>query len=298
MCVPRCGALRQGCRGPAIPAYPPLPQWGTARRATRGASREEAERQTQRRPGLLQGYRDLPLADAPMLEVLRRASESVFVPLTVGGGIRDFTDSKGVHYDALAVAAEYFRSGADKARAPLRPAASLVLRAPVPVHATAQRGRGRVRRGHAALRCGCGRSATASAVVVSSRPRARGRRCHGSGDWSGTRGHTALRFCVADAAAAAWADMRGCLFGRFRSGRTRWRWRRRGTRRGARRRARPASRRSAPSTARRRWWCRSTRAASTCTARRTCGTRACAPPSAAPPARSGAGARNPQPKHA
>lgn len=43
----------------------------------------------------LQGYRDMPLKDAPMLEVLRRTSESVFVPLTVGGGIRDFTDRHG-----------------------------------------------------------------------------------------------------------------------------------------------------------------------------------------------------------
>lgn len=41
-----------------------------------------------------QGYRDMPLKDAPMLEVLRRTSESVFVPLTVGGGIRDFTDRR------------------------------------------------------------------------------------------------------------------------------------------------------------------------------------------------------------
>ena len=31
------------------------------------------------------GYRDLPLNDAPMLEVLKRSSETVFVPLTVGG---------------------------------------------------------------------------------------------------------------------------------------------------------------------------------------------------------------------
>ena len=44
------------------------------------------------------GYRDLPLTDAPMLEVLRRSSETVFVPLTVGGGIRDFTDSNGKSY--------------------------------------------------------------------------------------------------------------------------------------------------------------------------------------------------------
>lgn len=69
------------------------------------------------------GFRDFPLGDMPMLEVpsfvtssvpsprrsvetfhltfacflqvLRRASEKVFVPLTVGGGIRDFTDKEG-----------------------------------------------------------------------------------------------------------------------------------------------------------------------------------------------------------
>uniref|UniRef100_A0A0E0CY87 Glutamine amidotransferase domain-containing protein n=1 Tax=Oryza meridionalis TaxID=40149 RepID=A0A0E0CY87_9ORYZ len=41
------------------------------------------------------GFRDFPLGDLPMLEVLRCASEKVFVPLTVGGGIRDFTDANG-----------------------------------------------------------------------------------------------------------------------------------------------------------------------------------------------------------
>ena len=45
---------------------------------------------------------------------MRRASERVFVPLTVGGGIKEFTDSKGTFHSALRVAAEYFRSGADK----------------------------------------------------------------------------------------------------------------------------------------------------------------------------------------
>lgn len=60
------------------------------------------------------GFRDFPLGDLPMLEVLRRASEKVFVPLTVGGGIRDFKDNEGRHYSSLEVAAEYFRSGADK----------------------------------------------------------------------------------------------------------------------------------------------------------------------------------------
>jgi glutamine amidotransferase/cyclase len=59
-------------------------------------------------------FRDFPLEDQPMLEVLRRTSESVFVPLTIGGGIRAFTDAKGHYYSALDVAAEYFRSGADK----------------------------------------------------------------------------------------------------------------------------------------------------------------------------------------
>ncbi|KAF3453424.1 hypothetical protein FNV43_RR03864 [Rhamnella rubrinervis] len=60
------------------------------------------------------GFRDFPLGDLPMLEVLRYTSENVFVPLTVGGGIRDFTDVNGRHYSSLEVASEYFRSGADK----------------------------------------------------------------------------------------------------------------------------------------------------------------------------------------
>jgi glutamine amidotransferase/cyclase len=59
-------------------------------------------------------FRDFPLADQPMLEVLRRTSERVFVPLTIGGGIRAFTDGSGKSYSALDVADEYFRSGADK----------------------------------------------------------------------------------------------------------------------------------------------------------------------------------------
>eukprot|EP00892_Ulva_mutabilis_P011236 jgi/Ulvmu1/8485/UM044_0019.1 len=59
-------------------------------------------------------FRDLPLEDLPMLEVLRESSEGVFVPLTVGGGIRGLTDASGRTYSALEVAGEYFRSGADK----------------------------------------------------------------------------------------------------------------------------------------------------------------------------------------
>jgi glutamine amidotransferase/cyclase len=60
------------------------------------------------------GFRDFPLKDQPMLEVLQRTSENVFVPLTIGGGIREYTGSDGVRYSALDVAAQYFRSGADK----------------------------------------------------------------------------------------------------------------------------------------------------------------------------------------
>lgn len=48
------------------------------------------------------------------VQVLRESSEGVFVPLTVGGGIRGLTDSSGRTYTALEVAGEYFRSGADK----------------------------------------------------------------------------------------------------------------------------------------------------------------------------------------
>ena len=59
-------------------------------------------------------FRSSPLKDQPMLELLQRASEQIFVPLTVGGGIRDMTDPDGTVHSALDVAAEYFRSGADK----------------------------------------------------------------------------------------------------------------------------------------------------------------------------------------
>ena len=60
------------------------------------------------------GFRDFPLEDMPMLEVLKKTSQNVFVPLTIGGGIRDYTDKNGKYYSSLDVAFEYFRSGADK----------------------------------------------------------------------------------------------------------------------------------------------------------------------------------------
>ncbi|PPJ54826.1 hypothetical protein CBER1_08434 [Cercospora berteroae] len=60
-------------------------------------------------------FRDTPLKDLPMLEVLRQTSATVFVPLTIGGGIRDTTDPEtGRVAPALEIATLYFKSGADK----------------------------------------------------------------------------------------------------------------------------------------------------------------------------------------
>jgi imidazole glycerol-phosphate synthase len=60
-------------------------------------------------------FREGVIEDMPMLQVLEEASKSIFVPLTVGGGIRSYTDPKsGQTWSALEVAARYFRAGADK----------------------------------------------------------------------------------------------------------------------------------------------------------------------------------------
>lgn len=60
-------------------------------------------------------FRESPIKDLPMLEVLRKAAKQIFVPLTVGGGIKDLVDPvTGENYPAVAVADLYFRSGADK----------------------------------------------------------------------------------------------------------------------------------------------------------------------------------------
>lgn len=59
-------------------------------------------------------FRDCPVKDTPMLEVLRLAAKTVFVPLTVGGGIKDLEDVDGTIIPALDVASLYFSSGADK----------------------------------------------------------------------------------------------------------------------------------------------------------------------------------------
>jgi Histidine biosynthesis protein len=63
-------------------------------------------------------YRQGVIEDMPMLHVLEEASKNIFVPLTVGGGIRSYTDpATGATWSALEVASRYFRAGADKVRA-------------------------------------------------------------------------------------------------------------------------------------------------------------------------------------
>ncbi|KAH9937021.1 uncharacterized protein B0H18DRAFT_968792 [Fomitopsis serialis] len=59
-------------------------------------------------------FRHSPLLDQPMLAVVRAAAEEVFVPLTIGGGIKDTVDPDGTPHSALEVAGAYFRAGADK----------------------------------------------------------------------------------------------------------------------------------------------------------------------------------------
>ena len=59
-------------------------------------------------------FRNCPLKDVPMLEILRKTSETVFVPLTIGGGIRDTMEPDGSVVSALDVATMYFKNGADK----------------------------------------------------------------------------------------------------------------------------------------------------------------------------------------
>ncbi|KAG6851181.1 hypothetical protein H0H93_015191 [Arthromyces matolae] len=59
-------------------------------------------------------FRQSPLQDQPMLAVVRSAAECIFVPLTIGGGIKDTVDPDGTPRSALEVAGAYFRAGADK----------------------------------------------------------------------------------------------------------------------------------------------------------------------------------------
>ncbi|MCS7280441.1 MAG: imidazole glycerol phosphate synthase subunit HisH [Desulfobacterota bacterium] len=60
------------------------------------------------------GFRNYPLFDQPMLDLLKETSKNVFIPLTIGGGIKGYKDDHGNYYSALDVASAYFRSGADK----------------------------------------------------------------------------------------------------------------------------------------------------------------------------------------
>ncbi|KAF8605044.1 imidazole glycerol phosphate synthase HisHF [Ceratobasidium sp. AG-I] len=59
-------------------------------------------------------FRSSPLVDQPMLAVVRAAAAETFVPLTIGGGIKDSVDPDGTPRTALEVAGAYFRAGADK----------------------------------------------------------------------------------------------------------------------------------------------------------------------------------------
>lgn len=59
-------------------------------------------------------FRSCPLHDQPMLAVVAQSAETVFVPLTIGGGIRDTMDPDGTSRSALDVASAYFAAGADK----------------------------------------------------------------------------------------------------------------------------------------------------------------------------------------
>lgn len=59
-------------------------------------------------------FRNTRASEAPMLEVLKEAAKTVFVPMTVGGGIRATVDPDGTTHSALDVARMYFDAGADK----------------------------------------------------------------------------------------------------------------------------------------------------------------------------------------
>ncbi|RKP03843.1 hypothetical protein CXG81DRAFT_9030 [Caulochytrium protostelioides] len=60
-------------------------------------------------------FRHCPLRDLPMLAVLEEASKHIFVPLTVGGGIKDVAaTAEQTGMTALEVAGAYFRAGCDK----------------------------------------------------------------------------------------------------------------------------------------------------------------------------------------
>lgn len=59
-------------------------------------------------------FRSCALQDQPMLSLLEAAASKIFVPLTIGGGIKDTVDPDGTPRLAKEVADAYFRAGADK----------------------------------------------------------------------------------------------------------------------------------------------------------------------------------------
>ncbi|CAI5760285.1 unnamed protein product [Candida verbasci] len=60
-------------------------------------------------------FRNSPIKDLPMLEVLKKSAQTIFVPLTVGGGIKDMIDPQtGNLVPAVRIADLYFKAGADK----------------------------------------------------------------------------------------------------------------------------------------------------------------------------------------
>ncbi|KAG8859119.1 Histidine biosynthesis bifunctional protein hisB [Tulasnella sp. 330] len=107
-------------------------------------------------------FRNSPLKDQPMLQVVREAAAQTFVPLTIGGGIKDSIDPDGTKRSALEVAGEYFRAGADKV--------SIGSEAVVAVEKTFQRGDWKAGDGTSAIEQ-IARAYGRQAVVVSIDPK-------------------------------------------------------------------------------------------------------------------------------
>ena len=59
-------------------------------------------------------FRNSPLLDQPMIAVVQEAASKIFVPLTIGGGIKATVDPDGTPRSAVEIASAYFRAGADK----------------------------------------------------------------------------------------------------------------------------------------------------------------------------------------
>ena len=59
-------------------------------------------------------FRSKVIDDLPLVDLMVETSKRVFVPMTVGGGIRDFEDKDGKLWKGWQVADRYFRAGADK----------------------------------------------------------------------------------------------------------------------------------------------------------------------------------------